>query len=124
MSYFYPFCWQFRTGFTFSGAQKCILCILVCRQNDKSFTVISLFAVLMIGKQYYIYCVHSFMHNTEFLFSSFSSQQAIDSEIKAEVVPSVTVKVLCLTQTIVNNSGKSCKTWSVFCVLHLNYENE
>lgn len=33
-------------------------------------------------------------------FSSFSSQQAIDSEVRAEAVPSVTVKVLCLAQTV------------------------
>lgn len=47
------------------------------------------------------------MCNIEFtLFSSFSSQKAIDSEVKAEVVPSVTVKVLCLTQTIANSDDK------------------
>lgn len=34
------------------------------------------------------------------LFSSFSSQQAIDSKVKAGAVPSVTVKVRCLTQTV------------------------
>uniref|UniRef100_H0Z4G5 Bardet-Biedl syndrome 9 n=1 Tax=Taeniopygia guttata TaxID=59729 RepID=H0Z4G5_TAEGU len=53
--------------FTFSeGTQRSVLCILICHRNDKSFHVNSVFINLM---------------------------QAIDSEVKAGAVPSVTVKI-------------------------------
>lgn len=59
--------------FTFlDGTQKCILCILICYRNVKSFNVNSVFTKSMIGKSYCLYCVFLFMWNIEFtLFPSF-----------------------------------------------------
>lgn len=102
MTFCYPFYREFQTETSlFQKELINVLCILICHGNDKSFNVNSVFTKLMVGKYYCFYCVSWFMWSIKFtLFSSFFSQQAIDSEVKAGAVPSVTVKVRCLTLTV------------------------
>ena len=85
--------------------QKATLTLLVCHQSDKSFIVF-----LVVRNMYHTYCVFSLMCSIEtilsfLLFSILCLQQSTDVEVGADLVPSVTVKVLyivldCNVQTI------------------------